>query len=345
MKFKVLLIFLLWSTALIAQPQQPTPTPQNLVNWISLEEAMKRMKTVQKPVLLDFYTDWCSWCKHMMKTTYSDEGLAQYINNYFYPVKFNAEGKDTITYLGKVYKPTFNGPKSPHEFAIEMLNGKLSYPTTVFLNAFDSTKNTFQLNMHAAGFLERQKIEPMLVFTVENVFRNSTYEDFSAQFEIAFRDSTLNDRLKKLSWFAPAEYFNNPPADRMKTLVLIHTNWCNSCKVMERTSFIDPNVFGYVDTTYRLVNFNAENKDTINFKGQMFVNPSLPQMPFHLLAIGLCNNNLTLPTLAILDEDQNLIDAIPYYIPPSLLRKVLFFYGEDIYRKKSWQEFDKEYKD
>ncbi len=110
---------------------------------------------------------------------------------------------------------------------------------------------------------------------------------------------------------------------------------------MQRGSFTDESISSYIDSTYRLVSFNAEIKDTINFKNQVTVNAAQPQMPFHQLAVALCKNNFVLPTLALLDEENNLVDAIPFYLPPSALKNILHYYGDDIYKSKSWQEYNK----
>lgn len=321
-------------------PQNGAPAEESLVKWMKLEDAMKAYQQQPKPIIVDFYTDWCGWCKYMMRNTYSVPALAQYINQNFYPVKFDAEGRDTVEYLGVKYAPLGVGPRTTHALAAKLLQNKLMYPTTLFLNNFDKSKNDFQLSMLAQGNLEQRKIEPMLIFTLENAFRNASFDEFGAQFEKAFYDTTTDGKLKKLNWLEPKEFFKaGIPINKKKTLVLIHTEWCNACKVMKRTTFIDDSSSAYISKTFNLVDFNPETTDSLYYKGQVLGNPRNPQFPFHQLALALSRNNFVLPSLAVLDENMNVIDCIPYYVSPTFIKDITRFYGDDIFKAKSWKDY------
>ncbi|HRH65003.1 MAG TPA: DUF255 domain-containing protein [Bacteroidia bacterium] len=311
----------------------------SLVKWMTWNEAFEKMQKNPRPILMDFYTDWCGWCKVMMKSTYANPGLAQYINTYFYPVKFNAEGKDTIEYLGKKYGPTSPEPRTPHQLSVHLLQGKLMYPTTLFLNGYDKEKNEFRLNMLANGYLDQQKIEPILVYVVENVYRNASMDDFRDQYQKAFYDSVFSKRIDSVKWELPKSAFGSELPRKKKTLVYINTDWCNACKVMKRTSFNDSLYEEYLQTKFNVVNFNADMTDTLIYKGRPLGNAMTSQAPFHQLALVLSRNGFALPTLVVLDEYMDVLDAVPGYIPPVFMNDILHYYGEGINKSKTWQVY------
>jgi len=71
------------------------------VNWVSIEEAQEFVKENPRKVFIDVYADWCGWCKVMDRKTFTNNKVAEYINENYYAVKLNAESKKTITFNGK----------------------------------------------------------------------------------------------------------------------------------------------------------------------------------------------------------------------------------------------------
>jgi thioredoxin-related protein len=339
MKKYLLIVVLCYSKLFAQEPDKEG----SLVKWMSLKDAMEKVEATPKPIIMDFYTDWCGWCKTMMKTTYANPNLANYINTYFYPVKFDAEGKDTVEYLGEKYFPLSKEPRTTHPLAAKLLNNKLMYPTTLFLNGYDKEKKEFKMSMIASGYLEPKNIEPVLVFILENAGRNSSYDDFKDHFMLAFYDSTIIEKQKKQTWLTPQQAFGNQPTSK-KSIVMINTEWCSSCRVMKATTFIDTTYQSYLAEKFNLVDFNPEITDTIYFKGQKYFNPKNPQIPFHQLAIALGNNSISFPSLILLDENLNVLDVIPSYVPPRFLNDIIHYFGENMNKSKSWEEFMKEKK-
>ncbi|MFQ5952996.1 MAG: thioredoxin family protein [Candidatus Omnitrophota bacterium] len=76
-----------------------------------LEVALKKAGSEGKPVLVDFYTDWCGWCKKMDADTYGDRAVNNSASG-FVCVKVNGDKRRDL---------------------VRKYNIK-AYPTTLFLN-------------------------------------------------------------------------------------------------------------------------------------------------------------------------------------------------------------------
>src|SRR5690606_15385403 len=124
------------------------------INWISLDELQVNMKKNPKKVYIDVYTGWCGWCKVMDKKTFTHPEVIKYINKNFYAVKLDAEQRDSIHFMGKTYG--FMPDYRANLFAVELLQGQMSYPTTVIL------QENFQNPQPIPGYLDVPTIEKVL---------------------------------------------------------------------------------------------------------------------------------------------------------------------------------------
>lgn len=124
--------------AFTAKPKVETKVYQddNQINWLTLDEAVAKNEAEPKMLFIDFYTDWCKWCKQMDDNVFANKLIAEKINENFYPVKFNGDMKEPITFNGVTY--TFNDTltRPMHGLVVELatINDRRGYPSYVFLD-------------------------------------------------------------------------------------------------------------------------------------------------------------------------------------------------------------------
>ena len=313
-----------------SEPNEPT----SLVKWMDFKTAFAENKKNPKPFLIDVYTDWCGWCKKMMKTTYSNPAIAQYINNYFYPVKYNAETKDTIFFKDTMYVNHGSGPRPVHDLAYQLLGNRQSYPTTVVL--FNDLKNQAPI----PGYLDEKQIEPVLIFFVETVYMNCQFEDFNEYFQKAFLDTSKLYKKTPLKKYTFEEAEKLSKKEPKKWLININTEWCNSCRTMNKAVLTDSLLAEYINKNFYYIDFNAQQKDSIKFLNYTYqYKESLSNMPINELAPTLTGGSLVLPSLVVLDEKMQRLDVVQRFLVPKMLNQVLHFYGDDAYKTKQWAAF------
>ncbi len=170
--------FLLFAGMLSAQentvmaPQEQ----QESIEWLNWDQAVERMKSDPRKIMVDVYTDWCGWCKRMDATTMKDPGVVKIINEKYYAVKMDGERKEDITFRGRTYKFVAQGRRGYHELPAELMSGKMSYPTLVFLD------EEFAIIQPLPGYQQAIMLEQVLAYFGGGHYKSTPFDDFRATY-------------------------------------------------------------------------------------------------------------------------------------------------------------------
>ncbi len=178
---KIILSLLLLCFAFSAKAQK--------IHWMSMTDALAAQKKEPKKIFMDVYTDWCGPCKLLDKNTFSNDDVANYINKHYYPVKFNAEGTEPITYkdftyTNPNYDPSREGRNSQHLLAHAL---KITaYPSMVFFT------EKGDLIQPVAGYHTPEQIEIFLKMVASDDYKKITtadaWQDYQEDFEGTFKE-------------------------------------------------------------------------------------------------------------------------------------------------------------
>lgn len=135
MKHSVVLTFLL----MIIMNYETVAQEKQTINWITFEQLDDSLSTKPKKVLINFYADWCSYCKKMDRVSFTKPEIIQKINEEYYAVKMNAESTDTIAFDGATFtnKNSLTERNAIHEIPTLLASRKntsFSLPAIIFLD-------------------------------------------------------------------------------------------------------------------------------------------------------------------------------------------------------------------
>ena len=177
MKKNIVFLFLLFSSMSFSQ-----------IKWMSIEEALAAQSNYPKKIVINFYSESSSTCKKMEKETYNHFIIAKYLNENFYPVKFNAEGKESIELFGRTFNNVgFKEGKtknSLHELTKYMNVNAI--PSIVFLDEKSNPITILQ------GALTAKELEPYIPFIANDEYKKidtrEKWENYQKKFKSNIKD-------------------------------------------------------------------------------------------------------------------------------------------------------------
>ncbi|MFQ5637906.1 MAG: thioredoxin family protein [bacterium] len=132
------------------------------IQWKTFEDGLALAKKENKLLVVDFYTEWCHWCKVMDKDTYGDKGVIGLVKEHAVMSKVNPE----ISGQYRFREANYSGRQ------LSMMFGVKGFPTTAFINAKG------ELLASISGFIPAEKFTMILKYLAGNWYDKMEFNEF-----------------------------------------------------------------------------------------------------------------------------------------------------------------------
>jgi thioredoxin-related protein len=152
----------IFAIAYYASLEHAPVSTNGAITWRSFDDGVALAGQTNKKLLVDVYTDWCSWCKKMDSEVYTDRNVVKLVHEHFVAVKLNAESDKSVTYHGRSFKES----TLAHELDVT------GYPTTIFLDEHATPITSVPGYSPAAHFAN------LLGFIGQDYYKSVTYQEY-----------------------------------------------------------------------------------------------------------------------------------------------------------------------
>ncbi len=124
---------------LASHPLEAPAQPLLAIKWEKkFEEAARKARRANKPLVVDFWAEWCGWCHRLDRTTYADPAVVRRVQDGFVAVKVNVEGSRRELEVAARYRVgarlpviLFLSPQGRQLFRIDGYQGPGQFPRTL----------------------------------------------------------------------------------------------------------------------------------------------------------------------------------------------------------------------
>lgn len=143
----------------------PAAAGNAAITWSDFTAGYGAAQASNKKMVIDVYTDWCTWCKTMDKETYANPDVAKYVQEHFVAVKLNAES----TTMRQIKTMQMSDAELATAFGVS------GYPTTVFVASDGSPITSMD------GYIKAGEFKTVLQYIAEDKYKTMSYEQFKSQ--------------------------------------------------------------------------------------------------------------------------------------------------------------------
>lgn len=120
------------------------------------------------------------------------------------------------------------------------------------------------------------------------------------------------------------------------------TSFCLTGKMMDKTTFTDSSLLQII-SKFEIYYFDLERTDTLMFNDTTFTKQPIQNYPLHSLGMRFSKGRFSIPGVVILDEKNQILEMLNFYYSPQQIKPILEYFGENEYKKKSWDDFIRNY--
>lgn len=156
------------------------------IRWYTLDEATALSEKEPRKLFIDIMTVWCGWCKKMDREVFNQPQVISVINKSYYAVKLDAQQTETIKFNGNTYEYKMYGQKGFNEFAVELLRGRMGFPSLVFLD------EDLKIIQALEGFQKTERLALILNYFGEDDYKKIPWTAYTREYELNLKKQNLN---------------------------------------------------------------------------------------------------------------------------------------------------------
>jgi thioredoxin-related protein len=175
------------------------------------------------------------------------------------------------------------------------------------------------------------------------IVKNVIIAVFSILSAIGFAQETdrSTESREVVKWMTFEEVSEAMKVEKRKIFVDMYTEWCSWCKRMDRNTFQKSHIAEFLNKNFYPVRFNAEQKEDVQYKNKTYKYVRSGGKGYNTLAVEFAQSlgKLSFPTVIFIDEEYNIIQAIPTYQGADQFEAMMNYFAGDHFKNTPWNVF------